>query len=77
MIIQAGTTAIFTAAAPNYAAKNGARAVVTRDYNTMQDEYIYMYFLPETADLANGQHDGGYYEDQFKFDAQLTLLHLF
>jgi hypothetical protein len=77
MIVQAGTTAIFMAAAPNYSAKNGARAVVTRDYDSMQDEFIYMDFLPETADLANGQHDGGYYEDQFKFDAQQTFLHLF
>jgi hypothetical protein len=77
MIVQAGTTAIWIGEYPNYSAKHGARVVVTRDYDSMQHEFIYMYFLPETADLANGQHDGGYYEDQFKFDAQQTFLHLF
>ena len=77
MIVQAGTTAIWIGEHPNYAAKNGARVVVTRDYDTMEHEFIYMDFLAETQDLADGQNDGGYYEDQFKFDAQQTFLHLF
>jgi hypothetical protein len=77
MIIQAGTTAIWIRNSPNYSAKPGARAVVTRDYDTVHDEFICVEFLPETRDLAGDQNDGGYYEDQFKFEPQLTLLHLF
>ena len=78
MIIQAGTTAIWIGEHPkNYAAKNGARAVVTRDYDIVQDEFIYVEFLAETRDLAGDQNDGGYYADQFKFEAQQTFLHLF
>jgi hypothetical protein len=77
MIIQAGTVGIWVAPSACYSAQYGARVVVTRDYDSMQHEFIYMEFLPETQDLANGQHDGGYYEDQFKFEPQLTLLHLF
>ena len=77
MIIQAGTTAIWIGETPNYTAKNGSRVVVTRDYDPMRHEFIYVEFLAETRDLAGDQHDGGYYADQFEFDAQQTFLHLF
>ena len=77
MIIQAGTTAIWIGEHPNYTAKPGARAVVTRDYDPVHDEFIYVEFLAETRDLAGDQNDGGYYADQFKFEAQQTFLHLF
>ena len=77
MIIQAGTTAIWIVEHPNYTAKHGSRVVVTRDYDTVHDEFIYVEFLPETRDLAGDQNDGGYYADQFEFDAQQTFLHLF
>ena len=77
MIIQAGTTAIWIGEHPNYTAKHGSKVVVTRDYDPMRHEFIYVEFLAETRALAGDQHDGGYYADQFEFDAQQTFLHLF
>jgi hypothetical protein len=45
-----------------YAARGGARAEVTSDYNGSTTGYVNVHWLDEKA---NGQQDGGYNIDQF------------
>jgi len=72
MIIKAGTIGVWkTLNAANYTAKPGARVIVTADCETAEMSLVHVKWIDELATGPRGrQHDGGYYHEDFEFDAE-------
>ena len=77
MKIKAGTIGVWNTLNPNnYLAKPGAKVIVTADCDTAETSLVQVKWIDElatgarrTGDIGR-QNDGGYYYEDFEFDAE-------
>ena len=72
MKIKAGTIGVWNTLNPNnYLAKPGAKVIVTADCDTAETSLVQVKWIDELATGDKGrQNDGGYYHEDFEFDAE-------